>query len=109
LPNIIRASWDALKQFSTFDSLYDDLQSGTPSVSRSACWKACLLFHDLDTTKWVAKLKASRETFTSLQSHCLRNIINPDEVESFDDPLSEDSNVSRNIKLFSASVYLTSH
>jgi len=64
-------------------------------VSRSACWKACLLFHDLNTAEWASISKTSRETFNSLQSRYLRNISNPDEVESFDDPLGEDSNVSR--------------
>jgi len=96
--NTVRASWDALGQFTTLDSLCDDLQSKTPSVSRSACWKACLLFRDLDTTKWDSISKTSREKFSSLQSKYLRNINNPDEVDSFDDPLSEDSNVSKDVE-----------
>jgi TBC1 domain family protein 5 len=102
LSDNLRASWDALKQFPTLDSLCDDLQSETPHVSRSACWKACLLFRNLDTTRWASISKASRDAFKSLQSQYLRNINNPDEVESFDDPLSEDSDVSRNSTLVSA-------
>ena len=98
LAYIARSGWNALKQFTTLNGLCDDLQSETPSASRSACWKACLLFRDLDTARWASISTASRKTFSSLQSHFLRNINNPDEVESFDDPLSEDTNVSRTIR-----------
>lgn len=90
-----RTHWHQLEGYTSLDSLRQVIGEGQGKVdgSRSAYWKALLLFQDVDTRTWSPRLQAARDTYTSLQSHYLRNIHNPDELDTFDDPLSEDVNV----------------
>lgn len=57
--------------------------------SRSICWKAFLLFENLDKSTWTKTLSDSRTAYTSLREHFLRDIEHPDDVSAID-PLTDD-------------------
>ncbi|KAH7049164.1 rab-GTPase-TBC domain-containing protein [Macrophomina phaseolina] len=89
-----RASWDLLDQVKTLDDLRSavGLESApTPLAGgqRSVCWKAFLLFENVNRPEWPSTLAESRAVYESLRAHFLRAIENPDELESALDPLSE--------------------
>ena len=92
-----RESWEALKQYETLPALkqatrLDDHHRSAPTLGlRSACWKAFLLFDDVDTAAWPRTLSSTRSAYNSLRMHFLRRLENPDEVA---DPLSEETDVS---------------
>ncbi|OJJ38995.1 hypothetical protein ASPWEDRAFT_735724 [Aspergillus wentii DTO 134E9] len=57
---------------------------------RSICWKAFLLFDDLDRTQWPRKITDSRSAYSALREHFLKYIEHPDDLESTVDPLADD-------------------
>ncbi|RAH41451.1 GTPase-activating protein GYP6 [Aspergillus brunneoviolaceus CBS 621.78] len=57
---------------------------------RSICWKAFLLFDDLDRAQWPQKLSDSRTAYVALKAHFLKYIDHPDDLESTVDPLADD-------------------
>ncbi|KAI9737462.1 MAG: hypothetical protein M1834_009617 [Cirrosporium novae-zelandiae] len=59
--------------------------------SRSACWKAFLLFEDLEQSTWATKLSGSRSAYSSLREHFLKRIQDPNEFDSIFDPLTDDA------------------
>ncbi|KAI9833052.1 MAG: hypothetical protein M1819_003885 [Sarea resinae] len=67
-----------------------DGQSPCVIGERSVCWKAFLLFGSLDRSTWSKNLLDTRDAYTSLRAHFLRNIEHPDEFDSALDPLAED-------------------
>ncbi|KIW01154.1 uncharacterized protein PV09_07440 [Verruconis gallopava] len=58
---------------------------------RSVCWKIFLLFRNLDQAQWLSSLTKSRSAYDALRTHYLRAIENPDEVDTADDPLVENT------------------
>ncbi|RAL07496.1 GTPase-activating protein GYP6 [Aspergillus homomorphus CBS 101889] len=58
---------------------------------RSICWKAFLLFDDLDRAQWPQKLSDSRSAYVALKDHFLKYIEHPDDLESTVDPLADDA------------------
>ncbi|KAB2572898.1 TBC1 domain family member 5-like protein B [Lasiodiplodia theobromae] len=89
-----RASWELLEQAKSLADLRSAVGLGSaPSAlvngQRSACWKAFLLFENVDLQEWPSTLAESRSVYDSLRAHFLRAIENPDELESALDPLSE--------------------
>ncbi|KAL1392573.1 rab-GTPase-TBC domain-containing protein [Phyllosticta capitalensis] len=90
-----RVSWDLLEKASSLDELRNRLialegdDATLVNSQRSGCWKAFLLFENLNRAEWPTILSDSRTIYNSLRSHFLRAIENPDEVESALDPLSE--------------------
>ncbi|PLB45679.1 Ypt/Rab-specific GTPase-activating protein [Aspergillus steynii IBT 23096] len=57
---------------------------------RSICWKAFLLFDNLDRTQWPQKISESRGAYDALKAHFLKYINHPDDLESTVDPLADD-------------------
>lgn len=91
-----RDGWEELKQYRDIQALriavrLDGHSSAPSSGLRSACWKAFLLFEDIDTAQWPRTLLSSRSAYNSLRMHFLRQIENPDEHA---DPLSDETDVS---------------
>ncbi|KAL1639242.1 hypothetical protein SLS58_008084 [Diplodia intermedia] len=89
-----RASWELLEQAKSLADLRAAVGLGSApatlvSGQRSACWKAFLLFENVDHAEWPSTLAESRSVYDSLRAHFLRAIENPDELESALDPLSE--------------------
>ena len=66
------------------------IEAGT----RSAIWKASLVFHTLDQPRWLSKLGDCRTTYDSLRTRFLSALNNPNETDSSIDPLSESLDVS---------------
>ncbi|MCJ1244124.1 hypothetical protein MMC30_001322 [Trapelia coarctata] len=56
---------------------------------RSICWKAFLLFENLDRSTWSKTLRDSRSAYASLREHFLRDITYPDDLSAVD-PLADD-------------------
>lgn len=91
-----RDSWEELKHYRTLPALREatrlDGHSSAPTNGlRSACWKAFLLFDDVDTPTWPRILLSSRSAYNSLRTHFLRPLHHPDELA---DPLSDETDVS---------------
>ncbi|OJD36351.1 tbc domain-containing protein [Diplodia corticola] len=89
-----RASWELLEQAKSLADLRAAVGLGSAPATlvggqRSACWKAFLLFENVDHAEWPSTLAESRSVYDSLRAHFLRAIENPDELESALDPLSE--------------------
>ncbi|KAK3063290.1 hypothetical protein LTS18_001632, partial [Coniosporium uncinatum] len=89
-----QSCWQALDRYSSLHELKQSvrLEQGAPSVSsglRSVCWKAFLLFENVDRSTWPAILSESRSAYNTLCTHYLRAIEHPDEVETSVDPLSD--------------------
>lgn len=94
-----RDSWLELQQYETLTDLrqavrLDGKSSVATAGSRSACWKAFLIFDSVDSSTWLKTLLSSRSAYNSLKSHFLRHIESPDELAANYDPLSESSDVS---------------
>lgn len=91
-----KSSWEELKQYPSLADLKEAVRldghiSAPNNGLRSACWKAFLLFDNLDIAAWPRTLLSSRSAYTSLRMHFLRHLENPDEQA---DPLSEETDVS---------------
>ncbi|OJJ51327.1 hypothetical protein ASPZODRAFT_163178 [Penicilliopsis zonata CBS 506.65] len=91
-----RTRWDSLFRNgeSTADlrrALKSD-QEGSPCIDglRSICWKAFLLFGDLDRTQWLQTMADSRSAYSALREHLLKYIDHPDDLQSTIDPLADD-------------------
>lgn len=63
----------------------------SPSLTglRSICWKAFLLFGNLDKSTWPKTLSDSRSAYSALRDHFLRHIEHPDDITAAD-PLTDD-------------------
>ncbi|TQB72433.1 hypothetical protein MPDQ_006835 [Monascus purpureus] len=91
-----RQRWDALfRGHDTISDLRNALKSeqGTSLCSdglRSICWKAILLFDDLDRTQWQRKISDARGAYSALREHFLKYIENPVDLSSTVDPLADD-------------------
>lgn len=68
---------------------------------RSICWKAFLLFENLDKSTWSKTISDSRSAYGALRDHLLKNIEHPDDI-SVADPLTGDESVR---KLFPLQFY----
>ncbi|KAF2718256.1 RabGAP/TBC [Polychaeton citri CBS 116435] len=91
-----RDSWQDLKSYSSLRDLKDAVRlNGRSSAGedglRSACWKAFLLFDNLDLQSWPKTLSSSRSAYNSFRLHFLQRLENSDDVF---DPLSEEAEVS---------------
>ncbi|KAF2837738.1 ATP-dependent metallopeptidase Hfl [Patellaria atrata CBS 101060] len=89
-----RQYWPLLQDIKDLPSLKAAVRNSDRSDSitvglRSACWKIFLLFGDLNQSLWPSILADARSSYLSLRSHFLRAIEHPDEIESAEDPLSE--------------------
>ena len=94
-----RKWWPLLEKHTSLAELRNSVRNTQDQVPitvglRSACWKAFLLFENLDRSTWPAKLLSSRDAYGALRTHFLRGIEHPDELESFIDPLSDHADVS---------------
>lgn len=93
-----REPWQELQQYHTLRDLKDavrlDGRSSTSSNGlRSACWRAFLLFDNLDVDEWQRTLASSRSAYNSLRAHFFRFIDNPDDIGAGFDPLSQNAEV----------------
>ncbi|KAE8349852.1 rab-GTPase-TBC domain-containing protein [Aspergillus coremiiformis] len=57
---------------------------------RSICWKAFLLFDNLDRTQWPQQISESRSAYVALKSHFMKYTEHPDDLQSTVDPLADD-------------------
>ncbi|KAF5865058.1 hypothetical protein ETB97_005623 [Aspergillus alliaceus] len=57
---------------------------------RSICWKAFLLFDNLDRTQWPQRISESRSAYAALKAHFMKYIEHPDDLQSAVDPLADD-------------------
>ena len=100
-----KRSWQELKRYQSLQELKEAVRlDGRTSIAtegcRSACWKAFLLFDTVDVSTWQRTLASARSAYSSLRSHCLRHLENPDELEAGSyDPLGGDADVSNTVKL----------
>jgi TBC1 domain family protein 5 len=74
-----KQSWQELQQYPSLAELKEAVRlDGHLSVPnnglRSACWKAFLLFDNVDTASWPRTLLSSRSAYNSLRLHFLRHI-----------------------------------
>jgi len=91
-----KQSWQELQQYPSLAELKEAVRldghlSAPNNGLRSACWKAFLLFDNVDTASWPRILLSSRSAYNSLRLHFLRHIENPEEQA---DPLAEETDVS---------------
>ncbi|PNS17945.1 TBC1 domain family member 5 [Sphaceloma murrayae] len=88
-----RADWQSLQLLPDIQRFRDRLRETDDNKelpSRSVYWKTFLLFEKVDHSIWLRKLGDSRSAYVSLRGHLLRAIDHPDEVDTGEDPLSED-------------------
>ncbi|KAM0719954.1 hypothetical protein Q7P37_004089 [Cladosporium fusiforme] len=88
-----KISWDELKRYPSLADLKEAVRldghiSAPNNGLRSACWKAFLLFDNIDIASWPRTLLSSRSAYNSLRMHFLRHLENPEEQA---DPLSEET------------------
>lgn len=93
------ASWQDLKQYQSLRELKDGVRldgqnAAATSGLRSICWKAFLLFDNLDIDEWQRTLASSRSAYNSLRAHFFRYLDHPEDIGSGFDPLSQDAEVS---------------
>ncbi|MCJ1377915.1 hypothetical protein MMC17_001011 [Xylographa soralifera] len=87
--------WEAtFAHSSNLSDLKASVRDGTnenpcESGLRSICWKAFLLFENLDRSTWSKTLHDSRSAYSSLRDHFLHNIEHPDDLSAAD-PLADD-------------------
>ncbi|TKX27248.1 Rab-GTPase-TBC domain-containing protein 1 [Elsinoe australis] len=89
-----RKSWQELQSIADVQGFRDRLKAADAIdglSSRSIYWKVFLLFERIDHSNWLRKLGDSRSAYVSLRGHLLRAIDHPDEVDTGEDPLSEDA------------------
>ena len=82
-----------LRQAIRDDGDFDPCEDGL----RSVCWKSFLLNGPLSKASWTRKLKDNRAGYSSLRSHFLKYIDNPNDLHSSTDPLADDDTVSTSI------------
>ncbi|KAK2605142.1 hypothetical protein N8I77_008005 [Diaporthe amygdali] len=92
-----KTRWDeTLKQSSSFADLQRAVKfngPGSPCVSgcRSVCWKAFLLFQDVNLANWSHVLLENRNSYSSLREHHLKYIKHPELLNELSlDPLADD-------------------
>ncbi|KAF2157012.1 RabGAP/TBC [Myriangium duriaei CBS 260.36] len=94
--NQARESWQALRSIADVKEYRERARGAVESgglTSRSIYWKVFLLFENTDHSIWLRKLGDSRSAYVSLRAHLLRAIDHPDEVDTGEDPLSEDASI----------------
>lgn len=76
-----RLSWQSLHKYRSLPALREAVRLSGPSSSssasstslppglRSVCWKAFLLFDNLDTATWLPVLSSSRSGYNALRAH----------------------------------------
>ncbi|KAL9578064.1 MAG: hypothetical protein Q9203_007228 [Teloschistes exilis] len=71
----------------------NDITGHNPCVEglRSVCWKAFLLFENLDKSTWTKTLADSRSAYGALRDHFVKDIEHPDDILAVD-PLTGDDN-----------------
>lgn len=92
-----KTRWDeTLKQSSSFPDLQRAVKfngPASPCVSgcRSVCWKAFLLFEDVDASNWSHVLLENRNSYSALREHHLKYIKHPELLNQLSlDPLADD-------------------
>ncbi|KAI4222635.1 MAG: hypothetical protein L6R36_005995 [Xanthoria steineri] len=86
--------WDATfgqnSKISDLRTAVKDTNGQSPSVKglRSICWKAFILFENLDQSTWTKTLADSRSAYGTLRDHFLKDIEHPDNISA--DPLTAD-------------------
>jgi hypothetical protein len=91
-------SWREFKSYRTLEELKRAVRlegHSSPVASanlRSACWKAFLLFENLDPAEWPRTLAAHRSAYDSLRTHFLNR---PQEDDSSRDVLRDQNEVCR--------------
>ncbi|KAL8854814.1 MAG: hypothetical protein Q9221_000320, partial [Calogaya cf. arnoldii] len=86
--------WDATfgqnTKISDLRTAVKDTNGNSPSVKglRSICWKAFILFENLDKSTWTKTLTDSRSAYGTLRDHFLKDIEHPDNISA--DPLTAD-------------------
>ncbi len=96
-----RQRWEAT--FSTHSDLAhlktavkeDGKQGPCVNGLRSICWKAFLLFTNLQTAQWPKPLADSRSAYTSMKEHFPKPITNAEDLSTADDPLTDNEAVSQ--------------
>ncbi|KAL8689531.1 MAG: hypothetical protein Q9218_004818 [Villophora microphyllina] len=87
--------WDATfaknSNISDLRAAVDNATGHSPCIEglRSVCWKAFLLFENLDKSTWAKTLSDSRSAYGALRDHFLKDIEHPDDI-SVADPLTGD-------------------
>lgn len=92
-----KTRWDeTLKQSSSFADLQRAVKFNGPtspceSGCRSVCWKAFLLFKDVNTSNWSHVLLENRNSYSALREHHLKYIKHPELLNQLSlDPLADD-------------------
>ncbi|KAI4258665.1 MAG: hypothetical protein L6R42_004962, partial [Xanthoria sp. 1 TBL-2021] len=89
-----RERWDATfgqnTNISDLRTAVKETNGQSPSVKglRSICWKAFILFENLDKSTWTKTLTDSRSAYGTLREHFLKDIEHPDNISA--DPLTAD-------------------
>ncbi|KAL8920614.1 MAG: hypothetical protein Q9172_004413 [Xanthocarpia lactea] len=86
------ATFDQNANISDLRAAVKDTNGHGPSDKglRSICWKAFLLFENLDKSTWTKILTDSRSAYGALRQHFLKDIEHPDNISA--DPLTADDN-----------------
>ncbi|KAL8785128.1 MAG: hypothetical protein Q9213_003546 [Squamulea squamosa] len=84
------ATFDSSNNISDLRTAVKDTSGQTPCAKglRSICWKAFLLFENLDKSTWIKTLTDSRSAYGALREHFLKDIEHPDNISA--DPLTAD-------------------
>ncbi|KAL8885016.1 MAG: hypothetical protein Q9192_006721 [Flavoplaca navasiana] len=84
------ATFDGNTSISDLRTAVKDTNGQSPSSTglRSICWKAFILFENLDKSTWSKTLTDSRSAYGTLRDHFLRDIEHPDNISA--DPLTAD-------------------
>lgn len=92
-----KTRWDeTLQQSSSFADLQRAVKfngPGSPCMSgcRSVCWKAFLLFKDVNASNWSHVLLENRNSYSTLREHYLKYIKHPELLNQLPlDPLADD-------------------
>ncbi|KAL8667286.1 MAG: hypothetical protein Q9202_000859 [Teloschistes flavicans] len=92
-----RERWDATfaknSNISDLRVAVNDATGQSPCVEglRSVCWKAFLLFENLDKSTWTKTLSDSRSAYGALRDHFLKDIEHPDDILAVDPLTGDDS------------------
>ncbi|KAL8828906.1 MAG: hypothetical protein Q9191_002318 [Dirinaria sp. TL-2023a] len=86
-----QATFDANCCISDLKAAVKESTGNSPTLIglRSICWKAFLLFGNLDKSTWPKTLSDSRSAYSALRDHFLRHIERPDDISAAD-PLTDD-------------------
>lgn len=99
LTEYLSDSWNEFRGFKSLADLQQRFNGMEDAASyqghRSAVWKASLVFHNADYSRWPSLLSDSRHTYTSLHDRFLPATDDFAESDSsFADPLTDSGDVS---------------